>query len=144
VRVAQTAGVVKGRDVAIDGTKIQANASKHRATSDGRMTEELERLEQDITDYLRTMDATDPAEDAAPGRSADGRRVPEALADAGYCSDAHLEALETRGIDAVIPPEKVRHRAWRPAAAFPATARGRTGCAASSRPKRAAGAIVAG
>lgn len=42
-----------------------------------------------------------------------GRAPQGVLADAGTCSDAHLEALETRGIDALIPPEKVRHRAWR-------------------------------
>jgi len=38
-------------------------------------------------------------------------RAPQGvLVDAGYPSDAHLEAAETRGIDALIPPEKVRHR----------------------------------
>jgi transposase len=82
VRLAEEAGLVKGREVAIDETKIQANASKHRAMSYGRMTEEVERLEQDITEYLRTLEATDQAEDAAHGRTADGRSVPEALADA--------------------------------------------------------------
>ncbi|MCL6563578.1 MAG: transposase [Firmicutes bacterium] len=74
VRLAQEAGLVKGREVAIDGTKIQANASKHRAMRDGRMAEELARLEQEITAYLRTLEATDHAEDAAHGRTADGPR----------------------------------------------------------------------
>jgi hypothetical protein len=84
VRLAQEAGLVKGREVAIAGTKVQANASKHRAMRYGRRAEELDRLEQDITDYLRTLEATDQAEEAAHVRTADGRRVPEALADAEH------------------------------------------------------------
>jgi hypothetical protein len=118
VRLAQAAGLVKGREVAIEGTTIQANASKHRAMSYGRMAEELERLEQEITEYLRTLEATDQAEDAAHGRTADGRRVPEALADAEHhratiqAAKARLEAeaqarAATAGKPAPPPPDEL-------------------------------------
>lgn len=117
VRLAQEAGLVKGREVVIDGTKVQANASKHRAMSDGRMAEELDRLEQEITDYLRTVEATDQAEDAAHGQPADGRRVPEALAEAErrratiQAAKARLEAevqarAEAAGKPTPPPPEE--------------------------------------
>jgi hypothetical protein len=37
----------------------------------------------------------------------------EASADAGYCSEANLEALKALGIEAFIPPERMKHSEWR-------------------------------
>lgn len=48
VRMAEKAGLVKMRQVAIDGTKIKANASKHSAMSYGHMKKEEQRLREEI------------------------------------------------------------------------------------------------
>jgi len=234
VRLAQKAGLVQLKQVAVDGTKVKANASKHSSMSYGRMQEEEKRLEAEIEQYLKEAETVDAAEDAAFGdrrgdelppeladrqkrleairrakaeleeearRKAEEQRVKEpanrrdkddpppkpkakaqrnfadpdsrimrnaekafiqgynaqlvvdvksqiilasdltnqaadvghlvplidqvevntgqapkqVLADAGYYSDANRAALEQRGIDALIPPYKVKHTVWREA-----------------------------
>ncbi len=77
VRVADRAGAVDLRHVAVDGSKLRANASKHRAMSYQRMTEEEKRLEEEIAAYLREADA---AEDQPYGKRKPGR-VPAELAE---------------------------------------------------------------
>jgi transposase len=59
----QKAGLVKLGHVAIDGTKLQANASKHKAMSYGRMSEAEEKLKAEVEELLRRAEATDAAED---------------------------------------------------------------------------------
>lgn len=68
VQLAQAAGLVKLGQVAIDGTKIKANASKHAAMSYGRMAKEEERLRQEIERYFHEAEATDQEEDGHHGR----------------------------------------------------------------------------
>jgi cell division protein FtsB len=63
----QRAGLVKLGVVALDGTKVQANASKHKAMSYGRLQAEVARLEQEIQQLLAQAEATDAAEDARYG-----------------------------------------------------------------------------
>src|ERR1035441_4793061 len=58
------AGLVKLGHVAIDGTKIKANASKHKAMSYGRMSETEQRLQQEVEALLKQAEQTDAAEDA--------------------------------------------------------------------------------
>src|SRR5690606_23853063 len=53
VRLAQKAGLVQLKQVAVDGTKVKANASKHSSMSYGRMQEEEKRLEAEIEQYLK-------------------------------------------------------------------------------------------
>lgn len=48
-------------------------------------------------------------------RCAPPPRVGEVSADAGYFSEANLQVLCERGIEAFIPPEKIRHNQWREA-----------------------------
>ena len=73
------AGLVKLGHVAIDGSKIKANASKHKAMSYKRMTETEARLEQEIKALLRQAEETDAAEDARYGRKRRGDELPEEL-----------------------------------------------------------------
>ena len=58
------AGLIKLGHVAIDGTKVKASASKHKAMSYKRMTETEARLEQEIKELLRQAEQTDAVEDA--------------------------------------------------------------------------------
>jgi hypothetical protein len=77
VQAAVRAGLVKLNHVAVDGTKVKANASKHRAMSHGRMKEEERRLREDVERWLEESEATDRAEDEPclhPGLQRPGRR----------------------------------------------------------------------
>lgn len=67
VALAGKAGLVKLNHVAIDGTKIKANASKHKAMSYARMKKEEERLRQEIQRLMDEVEANDRAEDEKYG-----------------------------------------------------------------------------
>jgi transposase len=54
LRLCQRAGMVKLGHVAIDGTKVRANASKHKAMSYARMQEEEKRLKKEIARLMRS------------------------------------------------------------------------------------------
>jgi len=76
----EKAGLVKLGHVAIDGTKIKANASKHKAQSYARMGETEQRLKQDIEALLKQAEQIDAAEDAQYGEGKRGDELPEELA----------------------------------------------------------------
>jgi len=77
--LAQRAGLVKLGKVALDGTKIPANASKHKAMSYGRMQQEEARLAAEVAALLQRAEETDAAEDAQLGPDVSGDEVPEDL-----------------------------------------------------------------
>jgi transposase len=79
VRIAKRAGLVKLGVVAIDGTKIQANASKHKAMSYGRMKEEEERLRGEINRLVKIAQGVDEAEDLEFGPDFRGDEMPAEL-----------------------------------------------------------------
>jgi len=76
----EKAGLVKLGHVSIDGTKIKANASKHKAMSYGRMGEAEARLKAEIEALLKQAEATDTAEDAQYGKGKRGDELPVELA----------------------------------------------------------------
>ena len=78
VKMAQKVGMVQLGQVAFDGTKIKANASKHSAMSYDRMVKEEERLKAEVERYLSEADATDDKEDSEFG-AARGDELPEKL-----------------------------------------------------------------
>ncbi len=80
LRLCQRAGLVKLGHVALDGTKVLANASKHKAMSYGRMTETEPRLEQEIAALLAEAQRVDAAEDARYGKGTRGDELPAELA----------------------------------------------------------------
>src|SRR5881275_3098785 len=91
VRLAQRLGLVKLEQVAQDGTKVLANASKHRAMSYARMQEAEARLGKEVAALLEAARAADAAEDAeydalpiSPARP----RPPRAEAEAVRAADA--------------------------------------------------------
>jgi transposase len=61
-------GLVKLGHVAIDGTKLQANASKHKAMSYNRMEEKEKQLRAEVERLLALAEETDAAEDALYGK----------------------------------------------------------------------------
>lgn len=79
VRLAGRLGLVKLEHVAQDGTKVLANASKHRAMSYARMRQAEERLGKEIRALLEAARAADEAEDAEYGPEGTGEELPEDL-----------------------------------------------------------------
>src|ERR1700691_531721 len=63
VQLAREAGLVSLGRVGVDGTKIKANASKHKAMSYARMQEEEERLKREIAGLLKQAEAQDQADE---------------------------------------------------------------------------------
>src|SRR5437870_459551 len=66
--------------VALDGTKIKANASKHKAMSYERMCKAEQELEQEVKRLLKQAEKVDEAEDQAYGEGKRGDELPEELA----------------------------------------------------------------
>jgi len=80
LRLCQAAGLVKLGHVALDGTKVLANASKHKAMSYGRMVTAERQLAQEVQGLLTWAQQVDAAEDARYGRGQRGDGLPAALA----------------------------------------------------------------
>ena len=76
----QKAGLVKLGHVSLDGTKVKANASKHKAMSYGRMKKEEERLQAEIRELLNRAQQVDEEEDSQYGRGERGDELPRELA----------------------------------------------------------------
>lgn len=79
VRLAQRAGLVRLGQVALDGTKMQANASKHKAMSHGRMLKTESELREEIARLLAEAEETDRTEDAVQGVGRRGDELPAEL-----------------------------------------------------------------
>ena len=79
LRLCERMGLVKLGTVALDGTKLKANASKHKAMSLARMKKETERLEQKVRELLAAAEQADAQEDAQYGKSRRGDKLPEEL-----------------------------------------------------------------
>jgi hypothetical protein len=73
------AGLVKLGHVAIDGSKIAGNASKHKAMSYERMGETEKTLQSEVEEILKRTDAVDAAEDAKYGKGQSGEELPAEL-----------------------------------------------------------------
>lgn len=78
--VCRQAGLVKLGHVALDGTKVKANASKHKAMSYERMTEAEKRLQEEVAELLREAERADEAEDRQYGKGRRGGELPDELA----------------------------------------------------------------
>ena len=79
LRLCQKAGLVKLGHVALDGTKVKANASKHKAMSYDHMQKKTDELKAEIAQLLAEAEAVDAAEDTRYGRGKRGDELPEEL-----------------------------------------------------------------
>jgi transposase len=75
----QAAGMVRLGRVALDGTKVRANASKRKAMSYARMSEKEKVLADEVSALLAEADRVDKAEDAEYGKNRRGDELPEEL-----------------------------------------------------------------
>jgi transposase len=81
LRLAERAGLVKLGHVALDGTKIKANASKHKAMSYGHMKRREAELKAEVDRWLAAAEAADAEEDEAFGRDKRGDELPDWVVD---------------------------------------------------------------
>ena len=112
LKLCETAGLVKLGHVALDGTKIKANASKHKAMSYERMKKREAELKAEIARMLAAAEAADAEEDETFGKDKRGDEMPDWAGDkqkrlakiqqamAALEADARLAAEEERRIDA--------------------------------------------
>lgn len=79
LHLAREAGLVKLGHVALDGTKVKANASRHKAMSYARMCEKEAEYARQVEELLERAERTDEAEDAQYGKERRGDELPEEL-----------------------------------------------------------------
>lgn len=110
LKLCQRAGLVKLGHIALDGTKVKANASKHKAMSYGRMVTEEARLTAEVQRLLTQAEAADARDDAAYGPDRRGDELPAELA-------RREQRLETiRAAKAVLEQEAQAEAALKQAA----------------------------
>lgn len=81
LRLCQRAGLVKLGNVALDGTKIQANASREQSFSHARLSEREKQLQAIVERLLEQAEQTDREEDDRYGKGRRGDELPPELAD---------------------------------------------------------------
>ncbi len=111
----QAAGLVKLGRVALDGTKVKADASKHKAMSYGRMDEREAVLEAEVTRILTEAEAVDVAEDARYGEARGDELPPELRTREGRLrklrearASLEAEAREQSGDPDAVPKPKAQ------------------------------------
>lgn len=111
LRLAERAGLVKLGHVALDGTKIKANASKHKAMSYERMKKREAELAAEVERWLAAAEAADAEEDRLYGE-ARGDEMPDWMADKQKRLAKIAEAKAALEADAkVAAEEETRRRA---------------------------------
>jgi transposase len=79
LKLCALAGLSRVGTIALDGTKVKANASRHKAMSYDRMQEEEKRLQEEIARLLADAETADATEDAMHGPDRSGDELPEEL-----------------------------------------------------------------
>jgi transposase len=79
LKLCDLAGLLDLKHVSLDGSKVRANASKHKAMSYGRMQVQMERLEREIRELSARAEEIDNEEDALYGKGRDAHDIPDEL-----------------------------------------------------------------
>jgi transposase len=79
LKIAMEAGAMKVGRVAVDGTKVKANASKHKAMSYDRMLEKEKQIKAEVKELLEKAEAADAEEDKLHGKDRRGDELPAEL-----------------------------------------------------------------
>jgi transposase len=120
LQLCQRAGLVKLGHIALDGTKVKANASKHKAMSYGRMVTDEARLQAEVAALLKQAAAADARDDAAYGPDRRGDELPAELArraqrlqtiraaKAVLEQEAQADAALHQAVQAAQPPARPR------------------------------------
>ena len=103
------AGLVGLDHVAVDGTKIKANASKHKSMSYARMVEAEAELAREVAEWLSRARVEDAAEDVAHGSTRRGDEPPD------WMRDKQARLARIRAAKAELEAEAQQAQAARPA-----------------------------
>ncbi len=106
LKLCRAAGLVKLGHVALDGTKVQANASVHKAMSYGRMLETEKRLATEVSEWFARAEATDASEDLAHGCGQRGDEMPDWVASKVARLERLRAAKATLEAEAKAPPPR--------------------------------------
>lgn len=109
LKLCRAAGLVSFGHVAVDGSKVAANASRHKAMSYGRMARAEAKLTAEVAQWLGRAEDADAAEDAEHGVDRRGDEMPDWVADKQRrlerirAAKAHLEAEAADETDDLDP-----------------------------------------
>jgi transposase len=104
LRLCRAAGLVQFGHVAVDGTKLKASASRHKAMSYGRMKTAEPALAAEVAAWLARADHADAAEDEEHGPDRRGDETPDWMADKQRRLEAIRAAKAALEAEAVDPP----------------------------------------
>ncbi len=127
LRLCRAAGLVKLGHVALDGTKVQANASKHKAMSYGRMLAAEKKLAAEVMGWFTRAAAADAEEDRVHGAERRGDEMPD------WVKDKQARLAKIRAAKAALETEA---KAPPPAGDGPGPS---SGMMKSGRPQRGPG-----
>ena len=99
LQLCRAAGLAKLGHVALDGTKVAANASKHKAMSYGRMREAEAKLAAEVAAWFARAEAVDAEEDRVHGAERRGDELP------GWVKDKQARLARIRAAKAVLEAE---------------------------------------
>ena len=120
LKLCAKAGLVKLGHVAFDGTKIKANASKHKAMSYERMAARAAQLDAEVAKWFAAAEAADSKEDKIHGPDKQGDEMPEWVADKARrvekirAAKAELEAQARAAAEAKAKAEAEAEESERP------------------------------
>lgn len=128
LKLCRHAGLARLGHVALDGTKVKANASRHKAMSYERMLKREVELSAEVEAWLAQADAADTSEDAAHGADQRGDELPEWVVNKQRCLAKLAEAKAALEAEAAAdapsagpaPAAEPAGRIHEPAAAPPA------------------------
>lgn len=123
LQMAQKVGLVKLGHVALDGTKIKANASKHKAMSYDHMPKKVRQLRDEIKQLLDEAEAIDQAEDKCHGKGKRGDELPTEL------------RFRKQRLQRILEAKKVLEAEARAEALLEAQAKGKSANVSRVRPK---------
>jgi transposase len=104
LKLCRAAGLVKLGHVALDGTKVQANASVHKAMSYARMRETEKKLAAEVAAWFARAEATDAAEDGEHGAERRGDEMPDWVANKAARLERIRAAKAALEAEAKAPP----------------------------------------
>jgi len=99
LKLCAEAGLVKLGHVALDGTKIKANASKHKAMSYARMQKAEVALAAEVAGWLKAAEAADRKDDMSLGADQRGDEMPD------WVADKHKRLAKIREAKAALEAE---------------------------------------
>ena len=109
LQLCRRSGLVKLGHVSLDGTKVKANASKHKAMSYERMNSEEKRLREEVRGWLRKAEEIDAEEDERFGADRRGDELPEWVKDRQKRLEKIREAKEALEREAREEAKRLAH-----------------------------------